>query len=226
MCYRKFIMTAPLAVASCFFAPQAFATTISGATAYNANSDGSWNHAGITSTSGCCQGINVEQTTFTGLSANYVALPLTLALGTDVLYLESGDWTASFGVSTGGLNLFFNGSSTPGIAAHTTPTFDQNVTPAFTVTGSGLITASLGNTDISSPGSLVFDDGTDTVTLIGLQWVGGSGSNPYSNLFTVQRVTLSVTPDVGRGVPEPGSLLLIGGGLGILAMLRLRRSAA
>ena len=208
------------------FMPQAVAgvITLSDATAFNSNADGSWNHGVITSTSGCCQPITVEATTFTGDSANFVTLPLTLSLGANDVYLESPDWTAAFGVATGGVNLFLNGSTAPSISAFTTPTFDQTVTPGFDVIAGGLTTASLGDTDIDSSGSLPFDDGTNTVTLTGLQWVGGSGSNPYSSSLTVQKATLFVSADSvdPTTAPEPTSLLLMGGGLGVLALLRRR----
>jgi PEP-CTERM motif-containing protein len=195
-----------------------------GATAFNANADGSTNNGGITSTSGCCQNILVEQGTFAS-GADGVALPITLSLGTNVFFFESSDWTAGFGVTTGGLNLFFNGSALPGISAFTTATFDQAVTPGFQVTGSGLTTTDLADANVNSSGSLSFDDGTNTVTLTGFQWVGGSGANPYDSSLTVQQVTLTMTADQGTATPEPGSFLLIGGGLGIVGLFCRRRSA-
>lgn len=195
-----------------------------GATAFNANADGSTNNGGITSTSGCCQNILVEEGAFTN-AANPVALPITLALGTNVFFFESSDWTAGFGVATGGLNLFFNGSALPGISASTTTTLDQSVTPGFQVTAGGLTTTDLADANVNSSGSLSFDDGTNTVTLTGFQWVGGSGANPYNSSLTVQQVTLSMTADQGTATPEPGSFLLIGGGLGIVGLLSRRRFA-
>jgi hypothetical protein len=208
------------------FMPQAVAgvITLSGATAFSANADGSWNNAGITATGGCCQLISVEETTFTGSSANYAPLPLelSLSLGTNIVYLESPDWTSSFGVAFGGVNLFFDDSLAADISAVTVPTFDQTVTPGFGVIAGGLNTASLADDFIPSSGSLSFDDGSETVTLTGLQWVGGSGSNPYDPTLTVQQATLVVSADDASGVPEPGSLLLMGGGLGLLALFRRR----
>jgi hypothetical protein len=213
------------ALAACFI-PRAGAgvITLSDATAFNANADGSWNNGGITSTSPCCQQIGAESTTFTGDSANFVTLPLALSLGSNDVYLESSDWTVNFGVATGGVNLFLDGLTTPGISAFTTPTFDQTVTPGFDVIAAGLVTASLNNDNIDSSGSLSFDDGADTVTLTGLQWVGGSGSNPYDSSLTVQKVTLFVSEDSLGTAPEPASLLLIGGGLSALLLLRRRRA--
>ena len=69
-----------------------------------------------------------------------------------------------------------------------------------------------------SSGALSYDDGTDTVTLTGLQWVG----DPYSSTLTVQMITLLVTADGGGAAPEPGSLLLIGSGLASLGLLKRR----
>jgi hypothetical protein len=196
------------------------ASIFSGATAFNANADGSANGGGITATSGCCQFIGVEQGAFTN-ATNLLTLPLTLSLGTNTLFLESLDWTAGFGVATGGVDLFFNGSAMPGISASTIPTFDKTVTPGFQVIGSGLTTTDLADAAVNSAASLSYDDGTNTVTLTGLQWVGGSGTNPYGASLTVQQVTLVMTADqASTSAPEPGSYLLIGAGLGLLGLLR------
>jgi hypothetical protein len=216
----KFVVFIAAALASSSGLQASIAFT--GATAFNANADGSTNNGGITSTSGCCQNIAVEPGTFAN-GADATALPITLSLGTNVFFLESQDWTAGFGVATGGLNLFFNGSALPGISASTTPTFDKTVTPGFQVIGGGLTTTDLTDNNVNSSGSLSFDDGTNTVTLAGLQWVGGSGANPYNSSLTVQQVTLSMTADQGNATPEPGSFLLIGGGLGIVGLIRRSR---
>ena len=220
---RSLATAACLILTAAVLIPQAQATmiTLSGATAFNANSDGSWNNAGITGTGGCCQNISVEPDTFTGFGN--AVLPLTLALGTDVLYLESSDWTAFFGVTTGSVNLFFDGNLSPNISASTTTTYDQTSATTFAVIGSGLSTASLSDASIDSANSLSYDDGTDTVTITGLQWVGGSGTNPYSASQTVQRVTLLVTADGASTTPEPGSLLMIAAGLTALGIIGRKR---
>jgi hypothetical protein len=197
--------------------------TFSAATAFSADPDGTFNNAGITTTTPCCQIIDIEQGTFTA-DANLVALPITLALGTNVFFLESGNW--SDGLTTGGLNLYFNGdTSLPDISAHTTPTGDQTDFPAFVATASGIGTADLTDNTTPASGLLTFDDGVNTVTLTGFQWVYAGGADPYATSLTVQRITLEVTADQGASTPEPSSLLLIGGGLAAVGIIRRRRRA-
>jgi hypothetical protein len=193
--------------------------TFSGATAFGADSTGAENGAGVTSTGICCQLINVEEGTFTGDPANYITTPINLTDGSYTFYLESSpDWTASFGVTNGGVNLFFDDSTTPGISASTVPTFDQTVFNPFVVTANTEETMALDDSEVLASGTLsyVSPSSGQTVTLTSLQWVGGSGSNPYDPSSTVQQVDIAVS----GGTPEPGTLLLLGAGLGLLGVIR------
>ena len=219
---RSLWAIAYFAAGSAALMPHATAATItfSNATAFATAANGQAN-GGSTCTSNSCQAITVEAGSFTGNAANNLALPFALSPGINTLYMESAEWTSASSVTTGGINLFFGGRLTPGISAHTSPVFDKTTATAFTVTGSAFDTISVTNGLIKASGSLSFDDGTNTVLLTGLQWVGGAGSNPYSSSLTVQKLTLSVTADAsGTGAPEPGSLMLIVAGLGAVAMFR------
>jgi hypothetical protein len=51
--------------------------------------------------------------------------------------------------------------------------------------------------------------------------VGGNGSNPYNAGMTVIRADFSVS-GAGAGVPEPGSILLLGSALVAIAGTRRR----
>src|SRR6266446_2995217 len=97
----------------------------SNATAFKTDSTGTWTHDGITATSGCCQGIAVESGTFND-GGSPVSLPFSLTDGNYTLFLETGDWTGTFGVAHGGVNFFFDGVVTPGISAWLDPIFDVN----------------------------------------------------------------------------------------------------
>jgi hypothetical protein len=193
--------------------------TFSGATAFGADPSGGF-AGGITTTTLCCQVIGVEEGSFTGLAGNYLTTPITLTDGSYTFYLESPDWTAAFGVANGGVNLFFDGDATPDISASTVPTYDQTVFNPFVVTANSQDTVGLdGSADILASGTLSYlsPSSGQTVTLTSLQWVGGSGSNPYDPTLTVQQVDITVS---GPGTPEPGTLLLLGAGLGLLGVIR------
>lgn len=197
----------------------------SGATAFGAASDGTYIN-GITSTL-CCQTIGIEVGTFTGLTS--VTPDVALTNGVNVLYLESGDWTYAFEVATGGLNLFFDDSGIPGISVHITPVYDKtDFSQSFSVTSAGVNTADLFNDTVSASGTSVYTNGPETITLTGLQWVGGYGGtgedNPYDANYTVQRVELTVSGLGDSPAPEPGSVLLIGAGLTALAVVRRRKT--
>lgn len=226
MMYKTLFAIAGLIVPALIFTPQATAdVTLSGSTAFNSAADGSWNQAGITATGSCCQVITIEDTAFND-GGSPATLPLALSLGINTLFLESPDWTSAFGVSTGGVDLFFGGSSTPGIAAFTTPVFDQTAVTTFSMTATGNVTAGLDDATTPAPGALSYDNGIDTVALTGLQWVGGTGANPYDASLTVQKVTLLVTADSSgtpTATPEPASLLLVGAGFSAFAIFLRRR---
>jgi hypothetical protein len=218
----RFAMAAGLMMATAGTMPAAL-LTFSGAVAYGSDSDGNAT-GGITTTSGCCQFIGVEQGAFTN-GANLVSVPVTLTDGSYTFYLESADWTAGFGVTTGGLNFYFNGDSTPGISVHIVPTFDQtDFTNPFAVTSASANTLDLNDGATPGSGTSSYVSGGETVTLTGLQWVGGSGSNPYDSTLTVQRVDLTVS-GASAGTPEPGTLILLGAGLGALALIRRKLQA-
>jgi hypothetical protein len=191
----------------------------SNAVSFNADSTGAWNHGGITATS-CCQSIAVEAGTFNDGNST-VSLPLNLTDGTYTLFLETGDWTSGFGVAHGGVNFFFDGLATPGISAYLDPIFDKKgPTDAF-LADSAFVTASETDTDVAGAGTLTYTNGSGaSVTLTGLQWVGGSGSNPYNASMTVIRADFSVS-NAAAGVPEPGSMVLLGTAL--LAIAGARR---
>lgn len=200
-----------------FSALSVHATTLSGATGFNADASGNYNHGGITATSVCCQIINIEQGTFTGNSANYVTLPISLVDGDYTFYLEASDWTSGFGVVNGGINLFLDGSSLPGISVFGLTTTDKTVFNPTQVGTTSTVTASLTNSDVNGSGTMVYTSGGTTVTLKDMQWVGAS-ANAYSTSLTVQRIDLNVSS--GSGVPEPATFLLMGAGFGVLGLIR------
>jgi hypothetical protein len=202
--------------------------SFSNATAFNADSTGAWNHGGITATSGCCQGIVVEADAFNDGNST-VALPFDFTNGTHTLFFETSDWTAAFGVAHGGVNFFFDGIVTPGISAWLDPIFDKDGPTNAFLANSSSVTASETNSDIAGSGTLTYTNVSGaSVTLTGLQWVGGSGSNPYNPGMTVIRADFVVRDAADAGVPEPGSVVLLGsallvmGGAGRRFLLRKR----
>jgi hypothetical protein len=194
---------------------------LSNAVSFNADSSGAYNHGGVTATSGCCQPIAVEFGVFNDANST-VALPISLTDGTYTLFFETSDWTAAFGVTHGSVSFFFDGIATPGISAYLDPIFDKDgPTNAFLV-DSASVTASETNSDIAGAGALTYTNGSGaSITLTGLQWVGGSGSNPYNPSMTVIRADFSVS-SAGAGVPEPGSIVLLGTALLGIAGTRRR----
>ncbi|HWD00724.1 MAG TPA: PEP-CTERM sorting domain-containing protein [Candidatus Sulfopaludibacter sp.] len=214
----RLILTAALIGGSAFCLP---AATLSGATAFGAGSDGTWS-SGITATSACCQFIGVEQGSFTDFN-NLVTPPISLFDGNYTFYLESSDWTTGYGVTTGGVNLFFDGSSTPGISVYITPVFDKtDFSQSFAVTGNTITTASLANSGVNGSGTSVYTNGGLTITLTGLQWVGG-GPDAYDPGLTVQRVDFTVAGAGAATTPEPATMVLFGAGLAALGLVRRKR---
>jgi hypothetical protein len=194
----------------------------SNAVSFNADSSGAYNHGGVTATSGCCQGIVVEADTFNDGNST-VALPFDFTNGTHTLFLETPDWTAAFGVNHGGVNFFFDGIATPGISAYLDPIFDKDGPTNAFLANSSSVTASETNSDIAGSGTLTYTNGSGaSVTLTGLQWVGGSGSNPYNASMTVIRADFVVRDAADAGVPEPGSMVLLGSALLAIAGTRRR----
>jgi hypothetical protein len=204
---------------------QASVLTLSNAVAFGAAADGAWSN-GITTTSGCCQFINIESGSFTGDLTNYVSTPIGLNPGANIFYLESSDWTAGFGVTNGGLNLYFNGDAAPDISAMVTPTYDQtDFGQPFSAIANAVTTANIDDSGVLGSGALSYSGGGQTVALIGYQWVGGSGVNPYNSSLTVQQVELYVS-GAGSTTPEPGTLVMLAAGLVGLGALRRRFHAA
>ncbi len=219
-------MAAALLIATAATMP-ASVLTLSSASAFGANPDGTWS-GGITTTTACCQSMAIEVGAFTGDSANFSSTPLTLTDGTYVLYMESQpDWT--FPGMAGGVNLYFNGDGGPGISTVVNTTMDRNDhsnTPA--AIADTVITASDEDGTVNGSGSLSYTSGGTTVTLTGLQWVGGSGTNPYADIngspLTVQVLGLTVS-GADSTAPGPGTIGLLGAGLiGLGALRRKLRS--
>jgi len=127
-----------------------------------------------------------------------------------------------------GLNLFFNGANgTPGISAkNNTNSSGAGVTPN---SGSTLTLAAAA---VAGANTLVFVDGTTTVTLTAYSWntpgqntvdrVQGYDDTPGGGADFVGSFTLNV---VNAAVPEPATALLLIPALGALALLK-KRSAA
>ena len=198
--------------------------TFSGATSWGATSDGT-SINGVTSTSGCCQLIFVEAGTFTGDSNNAVTLPYTMTDGYYTFFLSSPDWSYFFGGSAvnGGLNLFFDGDTTPDISVYGAPTSDQTVFNPFFLNSSSY-TLDLSDSGVAGSGSGTYSGGALPVTITGMQWVFGGTQSSYNNLLTVIRVDLTVgTPDTSSGAPEPATFAMIGGALALLGIRKFRR---
>jgi hypothetical protein len=142
------------------------------------------------------------------------------------IYLESSDWTSAFSVTTGGINLFFDGNTSPGISIHLATSGDKNVPTAWAVTAAGLSTYNVSDSSTLASGSSSYDNGIATVSInpATVNWVGATGVNPYSAGQTVQRLDVTVALDSGSPVPEPGSLALIGAGLLALGVRKFRHA--
>jgi hypothetical protein len=88
--------------------------------------------------------------------------------------------------------------------------FDKTGPTNAFLANSSAVTASETNGDVAGAGTLTYTNGSGaSVTLTGLQWVGGSGNNPYNASMTVIRADFSVS-SAAAGVPEPGSIVLLG----------------
>ena len=200
----------------------AASVALSGVVSYGSGASGDFS-SGITATGGCCQSITVENGVFNN-GASGVALPLTLTNGSNTLYFSTSDWTAAFGVSTGALNLFFDGDLAPGISVYGATTYDKTVFNSFNVNSSAN-SRGLGNNTMAASGSSSYLSGSTLVTLDGMQWVGGNGSNPYNASETVIRVDLTVSDANGTSAaPEPATFVLFGGALVLLGAKRRRTS--
>ena len=156
-----------------------------------------------------------------------LAHPLTL--GTNTLYTYASGSPSNFF----GLNLFFDGATTPGISAIASfgTGFDPNASvctaaPTLGCTpGAATLTyAANGYTVTLSPWTLLADAAQNggSVDRVGLLTVGADGTFDNNS-----RVVLQVTgPGGPTVVPEPTTWTLLGTGLLGLAALARRRSRA
>jgi hypothetical protein len=203
-------------------------TTLTGAVGFSADSAGNYG-AGVVSTSVCCQGFFLSQGSTGGafvVNAQTSDLGLTLDPGTYSFY----GFTNNFGVDRGALNLFFNANgSNPGISVFALPTNDSTIFPAFAA-DSGTSTPNLSFSLVPASGSLTYNDGINTVTLTNFQWtnsgaynldrVGPNSVGTDGTLDTVVRFDLSVVSNSAEAVPEPASIMLLGGGLAAIFFVR------
>lgn len=210
-----------------------YAGTLTGAVAFNANSTGDY-AGGVVSTSTCCQGFFLSQGSTSGTFVANVGsddLGLTLNPGTYSFY----GFTDSFNVGYGALNLFFNGDTVnPGISVYGLPTNDSTVFPAYSA-DSSTNTPNESLAGVAGSGSLVYNDGTNTISLTNFQWANASAYNldrvnsvttsPDTALDTVVRFDLNVVSNSEAApTPEPASLMLLGGGLTAIFFARRKKS--
>lgn len=187
------------------------AATISDAVGFGSDLSGAYT-GGIVSTNGCCQFLTVSQS----LSGSpTISLPYTLVNGTQTLYFQTGDygWTPDHG-----FNLFFDGSTTPGISVFAPDTLDTNAVPAFSA-DSAACTASLTAGCVQGSGTTSVTFGGNTLTLTDYRTLRGNAS---PNGSQVLQATFVYGPSETGTVPEPATLVLFGSALSGVILLRRR----
>lgn len=140
-----------------------------------------------------------------------------------------------------GLNLFFEGSSLPGISVVADDRTGPGAAPAF-VANDGARSAGLHGESVVGANTLTTTSGGKQIVLSHYEWAtptagiyndgnnlnrvnGESIGGDLGDFDFVGKFELDVTDAEGSAVPEPGSLLLFLPALGVVAAVRRRRGS-